>query len=148
MILKYTGAVLPDGTIKMPKRARAEITEHFRGKEIEFQVKRIQRMKTNPQLGYYFGVVVEYILQGMQDAGNNLPSTKQSRELVHRFLKRRFLEPKRLADANGEIMEFDPSLAEQTKEAASVYIDECIRFAAEFLNVTIPEAGGQSEMRL
>jgi hypothetical protein len=144
--LQYLGRVEQDGTIKLPKRFKAEVITMFRGKEFTLTVKPQMRTKTNPQLGYYFGVVLPYILQGFQDVGNNIPDTKEGIQLVHTLMKRRFLEPVCIADANGEIHEVEPSLEDASKQETGEYIDKCIAFAAEFLNVAIPAPGEQAEM--
>ena len=144
--LQYLGRVEQDGTIKLPKRFKAELIAAFRGKEFTLTLKPERRTKTNPQLGYYFGVVLPYILQGFQDAGNSLPDTKEGIQLVHTLMKRRFLEPIRIADANGEIHELEPSLEDAAKQEMGEYIDKCIAFALEYLNIHVPAPNEQAEI--
>ena len=144
--LQYLGRVEQDGTVKLPKRLKAELVAAFRGKEFTLTLKPERRTKTNPQLGYYFGVVLPYILQGFQDAGNSLPDTKDGIQLVHTLMKRRFLEPIRIADANGEIHELEPSLEDAAKQEMGEYIDKCIAFALEYLNIHVPAPNEQAEI--
>ncbi len=144
--LQYLGRVLDDGTIRLPERFKTEVAAMFQGKEFTLTVKPEMRTKTNKQLRYYFGVVLPYILQGFQDVGNNIPDTKEGIQLVHTLMKRRFLEPVCIADANGEIHEVEPSLEDAAKEVVCEYIDRCIDFAEEFLNVHIPAPNEQSKM--
>ena len=144
--LQYLGRVDDDGTIRLPERFKAEVVAMFRGKEFTLTVKPEMRTKTNKQLRYYFGVVLPYILQGFQEVGNNIPDTKNGIALVHTLMKRRFLEPVCIADANGEIHEVEPSLEDAAKEVVCEYIDKCIEFAKEYLNVHIPAPNEQAEM--
>lgn len=144
--LTYQGRVTPEGEIKFPRRLRSELVANFIGKEIEVTFKHIRRMKTNPQLAYYWGVVIPYILQGFNEAGNQMPDNRGSRELIHSFLKRRFLPMLNLVDSNGEVHQVETSLADALKGDMGEYIDRCIHFAAEFLNTNVPAPGEQAEI--
>ena len=57
------------------------------------------------------------VCEGFQSLGNPVnPDSVEDAELVHTYLKRRFLEPIRVADANGEIHELEPSLEDAAKQ--------------------------------
>ena len=90
---------------------------------------------------YYWGVVVELIHAGLKDAGHEL-----TREGTHELLKFRFLKEDRPIRKDGEFVTFVKSTTELDKEEFGAYLEHCIRFAAEYLNVVIPEPGEQMEL--
>lgn len=90
---------------------------------------------------YYWGVVVELIHAGMKDAGHEV-----TREGTHELLKFRFLKEDRPLGTDGEFVTFVKSTTELNREEFGAYIEACQRFAAEYLNVVIPNAGSQLEI--
>lgn len=146
-VLTYIAKVTEGGEIKAPKRMRKEITESFRGKEIEFVVRRKKRIRSTEQNAYYWGVVVPYIVRGFIDLGNDLQEgSHPDAMLVHEYLKQRFIPGKQVADAHGEAHNLPPTTTILGTAEMADYITHCQQFAAEFLNVTIPEAGEQTEL--
>ena len=145
--LTYIGTVSPTGEIKLPKRLRAEVGKTFAGKDVIVTFARPKKTRSSEQNRYYWGVVVRMVCEGFQALGNPVnPDSVEDAELVHTYLKRRFLEPIRVADANGEIHELEPSLEDAAKQEMGEYIDKCIAFALEYLNIHIPAPNEQAEI--
>jgi hypothetical protein len=146
-VLTYLARVTDAGEIKAPKRMRAEIAQAFRGKEIEFIVRRKKNIRTTMQNAYYWGVCIPYVLRGFIDLGNDLNESSADDALtVHEYLKSRFLPARKVADANGEVHELPPTTTVLGVAEMMDYISRVQQFAAEFLNVAIPEAGEQAEL--
>ena len=145
--LTYIGSVLPDGTIKLPKRLRAEVGKAFAGKEVVVTFARPKKTRSSEQNRYYWGVVVRMVCEAFNEIGNPVNADNQEDiQSVHEFLKRRFLQPEIFVDANGEAHEIGWSTSRLTTSQMMDYIAQVQQFAAEFLNVIIPDPGEQAEI--
>lgn len=92
---------------------------------------------------YYWKVVLGSIGVGLKDAG--WEPNKCSKEAVHEMLKREFLTvDEHLKD--GVFLKRTRSTTELDSQEFSEYLEHCIRFAAEYLNVQIPPPGEQMEI--
>ena len=145
--LTYIGTVSPIGEIKLPKRLRAEVGKAFAGKDVIVTFARPKKTRSSEQNRYYWGVVVRMVCEGFQSLGNPVnPDSVEDAELVHTYLKRRFLEPIRVADANGEVHELGYSTTQLSTSQMMDYIAQVQQFASEFLNVIIPDPGEQAQL--
>lgn len=91
--------------------------------------------KTRSQLGYYFGVVLPLITEGLIYLGYKELDDK----LTDEFLRKKFLTTVIPNENDGMFLEITRSLSSLFKEDMMEYIDNCIKFAQEDLKVTIPE---------
>lgn len=138
--LKYLASVTREGEIKTPSRFKPEVIELFKGKEIEIIVRKKRKYRSSEQNRYYWGIVIPYILRAFINLGNDLQEGKKDDiEVVHTFLKRRFLESRKICNANGELIELDPTTTGLTTFQFMEYVDNVVRWAAEDLNIVIPE---------
>ena len=145
--LTYIGTVSTTGEIKLPKRLRAEVGKAFAGKDVIVTFARPKKTRSSEQNRYYWGVVVRMVCEGFQALGNPVnPDNTEDAELVHTYLKQRFLEPIRVADANGEVHELGYSTTQLSTSQMMDYIAQVQQFAVEFLNVIIPDPGEQAEL--
>ena len=145
--LTYIGTVSPTGEIKLPKRLRTEVGKAFAGKDVIVTFARPKKTRSSEQNRYYWGVVVRMVCEGFQALGNPVnPDSTEDAELVHTYLKRRFLEPIRVADANGEVHDLGYTTTNLSTSQMMDYIAQVQQFAAEFLNIVIPEPGEQAEL--
>ena len=144
--LTYLGSVLEDGTIKLPKRVRSEVGQLFNGKQIKVTFAKQVKHRTNPQLRYYFAVIVQSVAEALQELGNPInPSDPADLDIVHNFLKERFLEPTYGHDANGERIILWYSTKNKSTSEMMDYFAKIQQFSAEFLNKVIPDPGQQAE---
>ena len=145
--LTYIGNVLPDGTIKLPKRLRAEVGKAFAGKDVIVTFARPKKTRSSEQNRYYWGVVVRMVCEAFNEIGNPVNADNQEDiQSVHEFLKRRFLQPEIFVDANGEAHEIGWSTSRLTTSQMMDYIAQVQQFAVEFLNVIIPDPGEQVQL--
>lgn len=94
--------------------------------------------RSDPQNRYYFGIVIPLVREGIKHLGHQL-----TKEETHDFLKSRFHSQEIVNEDTGEVIHIPRSTTIMNKEAFSNYIAEIQRFAAEFLNVVIPDPGQQ-----
>ena len=113
------------------KRLQAELVK-FAGCSVEITVRKKNR-RSNPQNRYYHGVVVKEIEIRMKELGNDVDS-----DLVHEFLKDRFLQSPLIGEGGEVIGSLPGSTAKLNKDEFGSYIDKIILFAAETLSIQIP----------
>lgn len=132
----------------MPKRARKEIGEAFAGKTLQVRIRVNYRVRSDPQNRYYFGVMIPYILQAFIDLGNEglFAGSRESINLIHEFLKSKFLPPIEIVNATGEVERIPGSTRKLSKVEFMDYIALIQMWAAEFLFITIPDPGEQLEL--
>ena len=102
--------------------------------EVEMEIKRSEAPKTNPQLHYYFGIVVTYCLAGFIELGwDAMDKDKCDFELRKLFFSEDMPNKK-----TGKVQTFIKSLSSADIKEVSLFIDNCIRFAAQDLMISIP----------
>jgi hypothetical protein len=148
-ILSYEGKVDPEtGAIALPKRVRQETKEAFGGKRVEVTIKRAVSRRSDPQLKYYWAVIVPYVLEALIDLGHEglVSGNAESKQIIHEFLKGEFL-PKRMgADANSELIELPASTKTLSKSDMADYFESIFKWSAECLNIVIPLPNEQLEI--
>lgn len=146
-ILTYYGKADATGRIQLPKNSREEIGQAFAGKMCEVTIKTAGKNRSNQQNAYYWGVMVQMTLDRFVELGNNELHTAdaESREIVHQFLKARFLPPVTVADANGEAIDLPPTTRTQSTVEMMDYFASVQQWAADFLFINIPDPGEQLE---
>lgn len=132
--LTYYGRVTESGEMKLPGAKMRKEAQAFAGKEIEVTIQRKKKHRSDPQNRYYWGVVVEMIRAGMKDMGDAVTV-----EQVHEFLKWRFLRVQKVDENTGEVLyEYAGSTRKLGTIAFSEYVENCCKFAGEYLGVEIP----------
>lgn len=142
--LTYFGSVSNDGHLILPKAIRSEVVRWFLGKEIEVSFSQKKKPRSNPQNAYYWGVVIDLICQAMNEAGDLVKPQE-----VHEFLKHRFLKIQKIDIETGELLyEYSRSTTDLSTFEFSEYVERCVQFAAEFLNIEIAMPGEQIKIEL
>ena len=113
-----------------------------KGVPVVLTVEEFRAKRSNPQNRYYWSVVVALIHRALNEGGIEV-----TREGTHDLLKFRFLKEDHRVGPE-EVITTVRSTTELDKLEFGTYLDECIRFAAEYLNVVIPDAGEQMEMEI
>lgn len=146
--LEYTGPCDSTGAIKLPKLARKEIGEAFAGKTLQVRIRIARKSRSDRQNRYYWGVVIPAVLQAFIDLGNEglFAGSVDSANLIHEFLKNKFLPPLEVANATGEVERMPGSTRKLTTSEFMDYIAAIQMWAAEFLFITIPDPGEQLEL--
>lgn len=144
-ILTYYGKADETGRIQLPKISRQEIGRTFAGKMCEVTIKSAGRGRSNAQNAYYWGVMVQMILERFVELGNNElhAADEESRRMVHEYLKARFLPPITVADAHGEAIELPPTTRKASTVEMMDYFAAIQQWAAEVLLINIPDPNEQ-----
>lgn len=105
-----------------------------------YELKITKRSKRSlSQNAYYWGVVVQLVHQGLRDMGNDV-----SLQETHNFLKAKFNYKEIVNTATGLVLEIPRSTSDLKKDEFALYIEDIQQFAAEYLNVFIPNPATQT----
>jgi len=131
--ITHYGTVSKTGILNLANRKRLQddLTK-FADCSVEIIIKKKNR-RSGQQNRYYHGIVVKEIEIRMCELGNDVDS-----DLVHEFLKDRFLQTPLIGDGGEVIGSLPGSTAKLNKDEFGTYIDKIILFAAETLSITIP----------
>lgn len=129
--VRHAAQVTDQGVVTFadPSAWRAACARH-KGRAVWVVVTRQQHLRTMPQNRYYHGVVVSEI------AG----FTGEERETIHEFLKAKFLPMRDVELLDGQRLAMPASTRLLNVEQFTAYIEECRRWAASFLGLSIPDA--------
>ncbi|MCB1319105.1 MAG: hypothetical protein KDK34_02565 [Leptospiraceae bacterium] len=143
--LTYYGTVTKSGEIRLPKRMRRELIDAFRtdkeDRAIEVIVQRKRRRRSLPQNRYYWGVVIETLYRQF----NEWSPTEWDREMIHTYLKERFLpkvwemdRPALVVPDTGEQIVAPYTTTKLTTTLFASYIDAVSAWAWNDLGISIP----------
>jgi ABC-type uncharacterized transport system substrate-binding protein len=110
-----------------------EIIGHNDEVDVEITITRIDSKKTNPQLAYFFAVVLPIIKQRFED----LEGTTFTKGEIMSILKDRFFYEE--IYYGGEFVKEYLSLSKASKAEVKKFIENCIEFATTILDIEIPE---------
>lgn len=108
---------------------------------VRFERKRSRR--SDPQNRYYFGIVIKEIGIRLRDLGHQWLEDED----VHEMMKQKF-NFERIVSDHGEALDLPKSTASMTTTQFSEYIERVRQWAADFLEIYIPDPGQQTEMLL
>lgn len=91
---------------------------------------------------YYHGVVVPIVKDGLRDVGFSEIRTSED---AHEVLKYLFLKKRIVNEETGEVIEKLGSTAKLSTIEFNEYVDEIIRWSAEYLGIQIPLPNEQME---
>lgn len=90
------------------------------------------------QNAYYWACVVPMIQQGLKDLGHDLALQE-----THDFMKARFNSREIVNPETGEVISVPKSTSDLNKTQFGEYIERIQRFAAEYLDIVIPNPNEQ-----
>lgn len=132
--LQYAGSV-KDGKLHLYNRKGFDSDlRSYEGERVTITMQRYQKDKSSEQRGYYRGVVVPEILEGLVDMGYH--RYQLSLKIVHDMLKEKFLWIE-IANEHGEFIKITKSTEDLPMPEYALYIQSCIDWALEFLNIII-----------
>lgn len=98
--------------------------------------------RSDRQNRYYWSGVVPIVRAGLKDLGIDM-STEQTHSLLKfRFLKKEFISN------DGEVIESIGSTTELSKQEFNEYIERIKQWAAEYLNIQIPDPEEQTTIEI
>lgn len=131
-------AVKIDGTryFKVEEDVMQRLLEEVMGREVEVDVEisitKVGNKKTNPQLRYFYGVILPIIKVGLEE----LQGENYTKAEVMMFLKDKFFYEE--VELNGDFLRLPMTLSKATKQEVSKFITDVINFGNEMLNLHIP----------
>ena len=131
--LNIDGTVHLKGDKELMQSYYREIMGYEDEVDIEVTVTRIDSKKTNPQLSYFFAVVLPIIKARFED----LEGTTFTKGEIMSILKDRFFFEE--IYYGGEFIKEYLSLSKASKAEVKKFIEDCIEFATTILDIEIPE---------
>lgn len=143
--MKHNGVITPQGALRIYNRPffDEEVRAMSREKDlaVTIEVKPKKRFRSDVQNAYYWGVVIAMIVERLRELGHDV-----DRDLAHEFLKGRFLYSE-LTDPNtGEVMKIPRKTSELATGEFMDYLEHIKQFAAETLDLYIPDPNEQLEI--
>lgn len=131
---------IKDGKLTiLNKRRMADDLRQFRNCDVDIIIK-TRGKRSTMQNRYYFGVVVKEIQLRLRELGNDVDT-----DTVHEFLKGKFYT-QTVVTPQGEAFEIPGTTTEMNKTEFMEYIERCKDWAADTLEIYIPEAGTQTQI--
>lgn len=112
----------------------------FKNGDVQIIIKR-RGKRSLPQNAYYWGCIIEEIKYNLLDRGY-----RHTAEEIHEFLKQKFNYEPIVIEATGERIDIGQSTTEMNKDDFSVYVDRIKEWAAQSLELIIPEANTQTQL--
>jgi hypothetical protein len=143
--MKFNAIVNPDGTLRVKNRALFD--EYLRSLsrdkeyEVEVEVRPKRRYRSVFHNAYYFGVCVQMICDRLREFGHDV-----DKEMTHEFLKSRFLFNELNDEKTGEVMKIPKKTRDLTTSEFMDYLEQVKQFAAETLDIYIPDPNEQLEL--
>ena len=147
--LEFSGRVLDDSTIELPKTMRKQISAAYRGKKIIVRVEELSKKHSSAQRGYYRACTLPALIYGFNQVGEQLqPGNKAHLDLMHEFCKAKFLKDKgrEIVTPDGTILHLPASTEDLSEYEYGQYLSDIAQWAAEYLNIVIPEPGEQMKI--
>lgn len=109
----------------------------FEGKEVNIQIDPWSNSRTVQQNRYYFGVVCQFVADGIYD----LTGERYSKDAVHEWLRKRFLHESEIIDiSTGEVVKVPSSTKRLTVEEFASYLNDINSFSLEHFGSSLPPA--------
>jgi hypothetical protein len=143
--MKHSAVITPQGALRIYNRPLfdEEVRAMSREKDlaVTIEVKLKKRFRSDVQNAYYWGVVVAMISERLKELGHEV-----DRDLTHEFLKGRFLYSELTDPTTGEVMRIPRKTSELATEEFIAYLEQVKQFAAETLDIYIPDPNEQLEI--
>ncbi len=140
--MKFNASIKPDGSLKIKNRKLFD--DHMKSlagekdRDVEVEVKRKRKYRSVFQNAYYFGVVLHMVCERLKELGH-----ETDKDTAHEFLKSRFLFTELQDEKTGEIIKIPRKTSSLSTSEFMDYLEDVKRFAAEVLDIYIPEPNEQ-----
>lgn len=133
LVKKIDGSVELKGDRALMQSYFSELLGIEPESDVEVTITRSDSKKTQPQLAYFYGVVLPLIKEKLED----LEGREISKEEVMYILKDRFFYEEIYFE--GKFIKTHASLSKSKKTEVAQFITKVIEFATEILELNIPE---------
>ena len=139
-----------NGKLARNRQQLADIIASFEGKEIEIVVDRYREKRSNAQNRWYWGVAVPLVQLQLRDIGHQF-----GKEQTHEFIKYEVAQKdasviveETVIESTGEIIHRIKSTTELSTFEFSQFKDVLQQWAAEAMDLVIPDPNEQVEMEI
>ena len=143
--MKHNAVITPQGALRIYNRPLFEEDVRAMSREkdlaVTIEVKLKKRVRSDVQNAYYWGVVVAMISERFRELGHDV-----DRDLTHEFLKGRFLYSELTDPSTGEVMRIPKKTSDLATQEFIEYLEHIKQFAAETLDIYIPDPNEQLEI--
>jgi len=135
---------IKDGKLDFKQRSSfLQDVSKFKDGDYVITVEKRKKKRSVEQNRYYWGVIVPLVLEGLTEAG-----WRYTIDQVHEDLKRDFNIVEIVNEVSGEIRKTIGSTTEMSTSQMLNYFAKITQWAAEYLNVQIPEPGEQLQITI
>lgn len=128
----HVGFVDDRATLKLPGSFYEDISKHLRNKKVSVTIEDAASVRSLDQNAYYHAAIVKPITDRFRELGEDFDEG-----MVHEILKYKFLKQFK-CDEHGQIrFEFVRSTSELKTYEFVFFVEDCIRYAAEDLEIAI-----------
>jgi hypothetical protein len=127
-----------NGLISSNRQPITEAIKSFEGKEIVLTIERKRKKRSNEQNAYLWGVVYPILKDGFYQIGYKLTTGQ-----VHELMKQTFVKEDLINETTGEVKTITGHTSNLTTSQFMEYLADIKQFAAEELNVYIPDPNEQ-----
>lgn len=139
-IIKHYGEIKEGKLLPYNRKRLSNDLSNMKDCEVEITIKR-KGKRSLQQNKYYWGCVLPEIQHELKRLGNDFDI-----ETIHEFLKQKFNSEKVVVEATGELIEMGKKTSQLNKEEFGIYLDRIILWAAQTLEITIPEPNTQTAL--
>ena len=123
------------GLIEIDAEALRSVRLYYKDAKLLITVKKFSGKRSLPQNRWYRGCVVPAFKQALTSLWGEEPTNEE----VHELLKQKFLSKQVPDPETGQIMLIPKSTASLTKEEFYVFVEKVRKWAAENLQIDIPD---------
>jgi hypothetical protein len=117
--------------------------DSFKGDRVEVIIQKAKRKRSTPQNAYLHGVVIPMITDRIRFLGTRITQAK-----VKDLLKFELLKEEIPISSNGEFITTIKGTSELTTAEFKEFIDNCVIWAADTLDIQIPEPKEQIKLEI
>ena len=128
-----------NGNLSHNRNLLSETVKSFEGMEVTITIEKKKRKRSNEQNAYLWGVVYTCVKQGMIDVGFRDVTIDN----IHELMKGKFLKQDLINQDTGEVFPITGHTSKLTTIEFNDYFEQIKQWAAEYLNVYIPDPNEQ-----
>lgn len=138
---EYFYTEMKDGRLAPSASAKLEqACQNFTGR-IKITVEKKRNTRSLNQNAYYWGCIVQFYVQGIDDMWGEKIGSDQA----HEDLKRECNWYEKVNEETSEVKRFFKSTADLTTTEFEEYLERCRRFILEYFTITVPLPNEQTE---
>jgi hypothetical protein len=143
--MRHHAVVTPQGALRLQNRTLFEESIRNMSRDADYpvvvEVRPRKRFRSDVQNAYYWGVCVHMVCQRLREIGHDV-----DKDLTHEFLKGRFLYTEMIDPETNEVMKIPRKTSDLSTQEFIDYTEQVKQFAAEKLDLFIPDPNDNAEL--